>query len=387
MGICSLQKISNVVILDLRKWLGRNVTGLELIENERVTIKQIGNLFDLKKYLEENSALVAIDFIGITEISHLIRTEMQKCKIPVVLVERGALPKPLLSDRLSLIFRQFRSSNHFNHVNNGSSNKVISKVPKFSIKERIRLKISHRREVRLEKLVPADISFVSGKKALNNYTKNAKRKMFVPSRDRIIFESREENESRNILKETMDGYILFIDDDIAHAQDWTTLGIPSPVDEKEHFSLLNDFFTRIESITNKPIVIASHPGREMETTSQNLYEGRKIIYRQTANLVANSEFTITFASTAISFAVLAKKPIIFLTSDKIQLHSYSLLIKSMCKSLRSKIVNIDRDVDFNPKEIEINIKSYNRYESNFIGKPSKRDPWLELMEIIINKKN
>ena len=112
MGVDSLQKFSHIVILDLRKWLGRNATENENINSDKITVIPVDNLSDLQQNLQLDQALVAIDFLGATEISNFVRRELDKFNIPVVLVERGAIPKPLLKARLSLMLRQVSDSDY-----------------------------------------------------------------------------------------------------------------------------------------------------------------------------------------------------------------------------------------------------------------------------------
>ena len=56
-----------------------------------------------------------------------------------------------------------------------------------------------------------------------------------------------------------------------------------------------------------------------------IFQGRKVIFNKTAELVANSMLVITHASESVNFAVMSKKKIIFLNSN-IFLPSYRDLI-------------------------------------------------------------
>jgi hypothetical protein len=59
------------------------------------------------------------------------------------------------------------------------------------------------------------------------------------------------------------------------------------------------------------VVIAAHPKSKYEEMP-DLFEGRQVIRGKTHDLVKSSKFVITSISTSVHFAVMYKKPIIFL---------------------------------------------------------------------------
>jgi len=84
-------------------------------------------------------------------------------------------------------------------------------------------------------------------------------------------------------------------------------------------------------------------------------------------LIRDSNEVFAHYSTAISFAIIFKKPIIFLTSNNLKKSRVGKGIVDYSKLLNSPLVNMDEFIS-NPKEIEkkINEKKYNSFYSQFI---------------------
>ena len=98
--------------------------------------------------------------------------------------------------------------------------------------------------------------------------------------------------------------------------------------EKKYFPALNKFFDDFEKSTNTKVVIAAHPKSDYE--NRNCWGSRKFIKYDSLDLVKNSKFVLAHQSTSLSYAVLLKKKIIFLTSneyirsyDNFTVHGYS----------------------------------------------------------------
>ncbi len=77
---------------------------------------------------------------------------------------------------------------------------------------------------------------------------------------------------------------------------------------------LNRFFKFIEETYNIKYYIAAHPRTNKKIISE-LYEGRNTFKNKTIELIKNASLVSTRGSTAISYAAIFKKPVIFLTSN------------------------------------------------------------------------
>ena len=90
------------------------------------------------------------------------------------------------------------------------------------------------------------------------------------------------------------------------------------------------------------VVICAHPKAEKYKT-KNYFENRKIYFNKTCEIIKSSRGVISHNSTAVNFAVLSKKPIIFITSNLIKrinpVLDKQILLHS--KNLKSNCIDID----------------------------------------------
>jgi len=78
---------------------------------------------------------------------------------------------------------------------------------------------------------------------------------------------------------------------------------------------------------------------------------------------------ITHYSTAINFAVIYKKPIIFLTSDGLKSAFLDEFILKFSKVLDQPYINISNvNEDYLLEKLEINLNKYNEYKFKYITK-------------------
>ena len=160
---------------------------------------------------------------------------------------------------------------------------------------------------------------------------------------------------------------------------------------KDLYPFLNNFFKKIEEYFQIKIVIALHPKSEVLGSSFYNYYNRDVFYNKTDKLIKNAKFVISNgATTAASFAVLYKKPILFLTFDK-RIKSYSLheYDKYFAKFFDSNLVNISDPHFFVNKSIinfKINQTKYNLYKLNYLSSRFDKKPNYRIfVEELINK--
>lgn len=171
---------------------------------------------------------------------------------------------------------------------------------------------------------------------------------------------------------------VFLDQYLPFHPDSIYSGAVSIVDPDEYYSGLCRFFDHLENKFGVKIIIASHPRSHYEEMP-NLFGGREIVKGKTAELVRDAGFVIAHNSIAIDFAVLFKKPIFFLTSDKINASYKKGLIEEPCvmwlaSFFGKKAHNIDYPirVDFD-KELGIDAEAYDRYKNYYIKKTGSEE--------------
>lgn len=112
-------------------------------------------------------------------------------------------------------------------------------------------------------------------------------------------------------------------------------------DGQQYQKSLNIFFNYLEKKYKMPVVIAAHPKAEYKGTEFGL---RPIIKYKTDNLVLNSYMVVLHASNSISYAVLADKPVVFITTKGYNsLYPYCQRLYILASRLSKKVWNIDKD--------------------------------------------
>jgi hypothetical protein len=132
---------------------------------------------------------------------------------------------------------------------------------------------------------------------------------------------------------------------------------------------LNNFLTNLEKLFNLKIIIAGHPKSKISLDKKSYYP-RKVFSNQTLQLVNKAKFVITTCSTSMNYAVLFKKPILFITSDEIyKRKNLETRITLMAKYFDAIPVNINRE--FHRKKVKnfngFNLKKISTYKSEFLS--------------------
>lgn len=141
-------------------------------------------------------------------------------------------------------------------------------------------------------------------------------------------------------------YIVFADIYLGKHPDLEINHGPDYLDLDRYYTSLDIFFTKIEKYTGMPVVIAAHP-----KSDYTLEFGDRVVLRnKTANLVINSKLFLHHGSLSITFALLAKKPIVsFYNTDFLvngPLLTFVKLMNNLAKQLDIKTINIDDFQDY-----------------------------------------
>jgi len=166
---------------------------------------------------------------------------------------------------------------------------------------------------------------------------------------------------------------VFLDEYYPLHTDLDYLGISSPIEADEYYAKMRTFFDYLEKNYHVRIIIAAHPRSDYPETSD--YFGRRpVIKGQTARLVHESSFVLAHDSISINFAILFRKPVIFMTMDKMQTCEVgrlttALSIEAMASALKKKPINLDSLQEFNwIQEIQVDMQSYMTYQNDIIKK-------------------
>lgn len=145
----------------------------------------------------------------------------------------------------------------------------------------------------------------------------------------------------------------------------------APFGPEQYYSTLVEFFEKVENLFDSRVVIAAHPRSDYESLP-DYFDGRKVVRGATQNLVKNSKWVITHESTAVSFAVIYRKPILFTTLNCIEeVYTRYALKHDIAHSLCKNPVNLDSPGEINwQAELEVNQQAYKLYLDSYIKCPS-----------------
>lgn len=180
---------------------------------------------------------------------------------------------------------------------------------------------------------------------------------------------------------TLDSYILFIDQYYPLHPDGYAIGLP-PLSAERYYKGLNSYFDRMEEKYGVPIIIAAHPKADRYKT-EDYFNGREIIFGQSAELSVNALFILTHTSTAIAYAIALGKRLHLLTFEELEekrvyTHDY---IKSLAKVVGCNYQKFDDNSAINVID-EINQECYYHYKMNYLTSPETE--YLHSTDIIKN---
>jgi hypothetical protein len=224
-----------------------------------------------------------------------------------------------------------------------------------------------KKNIRNQKNYYTDIIFYAGNKAFEDFKfKDFKKKVSSPSFDYQISLQQKQRKNKVLKKK----YAVFIDSMILHHDDKKF-----NYKEKEHligkkyFHDMNNFFELIEKKFKLEIIIALHPTCFIKKYSK-FFNNRKCFKYKTAELIKKSSYVFSHASsTAVNFAIIYNKPLIYLTTNEMEksfLKYKRHLIKK--KIFKYNFFNIsDIKEKSIPNSFKIDKLAFRKYYKNYIN--------------------
>lgn len=159
-------------------------------------------------------------------------------------------------------------------------------------------------------------------------------------------------------------YIVFLDQYLLNHSDFLRTNSKLNIHEDRYYKELNIFFKQIEEKFNYKVVIAAHPRADIRNYKK-IFNGRDIIYGKSALLVKHSEFVLTHYSTAMNFAIIYKKPIVFITNNDLEKSDMNFYIQEFSALLNQTYINISSSKNLS-LDIKIDSNKYNDYKEKYI---------------------
>jgi hypothetical protein len=190
------------------------------------------------------------------------------------------------------------------------------------------------------------------------------------------------------LKERQSGYsetntAVFIDEYYPFHPDFLYIGVKPPIKAEVYYPKLNKLFDRVEKELNLQVVIAAHPRSNYEL-HPDYFNGRACVRGQTARLIKESKLVLAHASTALSFANLFSKPVIFITCKELDKSWVGPAVKNMAHWFGKTpyfIEDLDK-IDWK-QELTIDNTAYANYRQAYIKIKESED--LPTWQIVANR--
>ncbi len=169
------------------------------------------------------------------------------------------------------------------------------------------------------------------------------------------------------------GYAVFIDQDYCFHPEYIYQNVAAHLTPESYFPALCRGLRSLAAALGIDVRIAAHPRASYGQRGRDYFEGIPLVQGATAELIRNCRVVVCHDSTAVQFAVLFGKPVIFLTTDALDRVFFDSSFKGQsiagfAAELGKSVINLDRDlaqVDWQ-RELRIDVQKYARYRNRFI---------------------
>jgi hypothetical protein len=168
---------------------------------------------------------------------------------------------------------------------------------------------------------------------------------------------------------------VFLDEYIPFHPDYIHMQVSPPATPEEYYPILCRFFDCLEDNHGIHINIAAHP-RSIYEELPDYFGGRSVIIGKTVQMIRESGFVVAHSSTALNFAVLFRKPVVFITTNQLQQSSLGEFKKLMASWFGKLPINIDNPVAIDwDKELTVDEKAYSKYKNCYKKNGSEDIPF------------
>jgi len=350
----------NRLIIENRKfeyWDLSEMYDRKYIVSQPDYVKPIRNQIELIKNIHRVNTDNSVFIVHITYNGHSLKLYRQltvnKCFI--VFISRKPLFNPVPADNLKKLKYRLNIRTLKGLLNSQKLKKILKNNLAFYYKK-----------VGLVK--PFDIVFSAGYKGIEFtgvcWEKDYKESKIVDIRSVELEKSMQLNIKKK--KKLNTKFAVFLDQYLPFHPDFEILGNKT-VPVKEYYDSLNQFFAFIEEKYKLDIIIAAHP-KAQRYKNENFFKGKDIQFNKTCELVSSCEFVLAHYSTSINYSIIFNKPIIFVTSELLNVvnpsaNNYILQLGKLLKQSSYTITNAGKNV----KLMDIDKDVYNKYYYDFLS--------------------
>jgi hypothetical protein len=352
LGVAELGELYDLRILDCTAWLlpaafrSRGGVGLDL-----PNLRRIASLAEFKAAID--SCGFAVDYVGPFSPQAILMFEaLRQRGIRLIVLDSGAFPAP----EVTLGQRSL-------------TQKLVDAVRHGGLRAHLLARLNRL----LLHLLPdqrPDLALVAGESwRADPRFAGARRQVASHSFDYERFRSVRTKTLPDALR-LLPPFAVYLDEDIVGHEDNIEMGFAAPTSEARFYPTLNQFFARFEQATGLTVVIAGYPSRKQGASER--FGGRSVFFGVSAELISASRVVFAHASTAISFAVLWRRPLAFLTSGDIAASWYGPWIESPRTLLRAPLIDIDAEELLSDYE-RFDEAAYTAYEHAYIKSAGSPD--------------
>jgi len=348
-GVDLLRENFHVSILDCTSWLKPEFwKKYSALAYHCTGYKEVADFDSFVANLDGSAQAIAIDFLGGGAKSTTARIELKNRQIPRAVILHGLLPRPE--------YKRSERLRRFLH-----SNTLRSALRKLARKGR---QIIYREP-------PADLVVLTGAASLKEArVQRTVNRVWAHTFDYDVYLNNGHQEL-----ELGERYAVFLDEDMAFHLDYDHSGIEPPTTPGRYYPVMNRFFERFERANGMRVIVAAHPRSHYELHPE-VWSGRTLIRNKTAQLVRGADCVLGHSSTSLSFAVLWRKPILFLSSNDLANSHLGPHIALRSNLLHRPLVNVDECHDAVPDPdalLAVDEDAYSRYVAEFIKFPGSPD--------------
>lgn len=255
---------------------------------------------------------------------------------------------------------------------------LLSSQDKLSVLKRIGRAILFKL---LPQPAPLDIIFTAGQLAEQIHEKDAKSIVRIQHFD-VDTAAMAAHEPGDDMQEFLN-CCVFLDDYLPFHPDFQIGNVPK-IDPERYYVALNNFFDQVESVTRRPVVIAAHPKARYE---KNPFSRRKVIFGKTHRLVKIASLVLAHQSTAVSFAVIFKKPLLLLFSNEMRAADYYVyaLMLGTSQILGCPLIDFTQTTSPSNFQIQVDKSRYSEYYRRYLS--NSNDPRSSAEIVVSTLKN
>jgi len=330
-------------------------------ENDCILFKKKKEAIQQIKKLKKDTMVILIMHFDYEH--YFLFKELSKWNIPYSLIITNAIPIYKNLNKDNNIFKKYLPNN------------LTNKIKKLNL-EKIKKFIFYRSSMSMLMIQYPEFIFTGGYMSLINYKPPIGKKTKIIWGHTLDYDLYLEDlrKSANIKLNEKD-YVVFCDEYLPLHPEYIRDNINPPITPEVYYPIMNKLFYKIEKETGLEVIIAAHPRSKYEE-HPDYFNGRKVIRGKTMELIRDSEYVLMHGSTAVNFAVLYHKPLLFLNMVNIQQSDWYRTCTVFSSELNKRFINIDSDYEIDwDKELQIDEEAYENYKEKYIKRKNSKNEY------------